>query len=181
MRSSLSWQFYSSIREALLPINPCSYGVLLGLLVGRVDFSLRRFWNEANHMVIESLPWTFCSKLKSYSIFYFLPPILSRYVAYYSSKEVNVQWKNRSDKGELSGQSPTDPEPLRWGEVGAVRGLLKGHQLLLERSCWSELGNLWMPFKTGVRLWMRAKSLSSLPPNLSLPYSSWINNPTRTS
>lgn len=75
--------------------------------------------------------------LKAKKLFHFLlpAPILSTYVAYYSSKEVNVQWKNRSDKGDLSGQSPTDPEPLRWGEVDAVRGLLKGHQLLPERSC----------------------------------------------
>ena len=37
-----------------------------------------------------------------------------------------VQWKNRNDKGDLSGQSLTDTEPLKWGESRCYEGLVEG-------------------------------------------------------
>lgn len=50
---------------------------------------------------------------------------MSSYIAYCSSKEALVQWRNESEEGELSGQRP-DTGPQRGRETaGAVRGLLK--------------------------------------------------------
>lgn len=64
---------------------------------------------------------------------------MSSYIAYCSSKEALVQWRNESEEGELSGQRP-DTGPQRGRETaGAVRGLLNG-ALFLERSCCVEFG-----------------------------------------
>ena len=37
-----------------------------------------------------------------------------------------IQWKNKNDKGDLSGQSLTDTEPLKWGESRCYEGLVEG-------------------------------------------------------
>lgn len=88
------------------------------------------------------------------------------------AKEVVLQWRSKTDKGALSGQSPK-VEPPRWETASAVRGWLKGqqgHQLLPEELR-SWVWGTWAPVKIGIVVMHGSKaSLSpSLRLNLSLP------------
>ena len=126
-------------------------------------------------MWIKSLPWVFCSRWKNYSLSYFLSQIPSSTAPNTAPK----RFLSSGEAGLMKESVRTEPwhRASKVGErVGAVRGLLKGHWLLLERSCCLGFGGceLHARQKCGYA-WKQSPSFSL---SLLFPFPSFFSFPT---
>lgn len=134
----------SFVRTALLPSKSCSShttpaasSVLRWLLAGRVNFTLKRFWNEANYTLIKSPPRTFWSRLNVISFLTSYPKLHLATLPTVVPKRFSSNRETRVMKG--SDRSLRQRLWGGWREQGLWEAV-EGRQLLRERSCCFGLG-----------------------------------------